>query len=121
MRRLAACALTVTGLAGMAVPAAAQQSGEVTVEHDVVYRTVDGEELAADVYLPAEEGKNRPAVLIVHGGGWVAGDKAWFADQGNQLAEAGYVAVSVNYRLAPANPYPAAVDDVAAAVKWLRK
>jgi acetyl esterase len=121
MRRLSACVMSVAGLAGMAMPAAAQETGEITVEPDVVYRTVDGEQLGADVYLPAEGGKDRPAVLIVHGGGWVSGDKAWFAEQGNQLAAAGYVAVSVNYRLAPAHPYPAAVDDVRAAVKWLRK
>jgi acetyl esterase len=121
MRRLTACVMSVAGLVGMAMPAAAQESDQVTVEPDVVFRTVDGEQLGADVYLPAEEGKDRPAVLIVHGGGWVAGDKAWFAEQGNQLADAGYVAVSVNYRLAPAHPYPAAVEDVQAAVKWLRK
>jgi len=119
MRWLAACATTV-GLVGIAMPAAAQGEA-VTVERDVVYRTVDGEALGADVYLPAEDGKKRPAVLVVHGGGWVAGEKEWFADQGTQLAEAGYVAVSVDYRLAPAHPFPAAVDDVQAAVKWLRK
>jgi acetyl esterase len=120
MRGLVA-GLILFALGGMAMPAAAQESDAVTVETDVVYRTVDGQELGADVYLPAEEGKSRPAVLIVHGGGWVAGEKGWFADQGNALAEAGYVAVSVDYRLAPANPYPAAVEDVQAAVKWLRK
>src|SRR5687767_12146489 len=117
MRRLIATGI-VAGLAAVAIPAAAQEAGEITVESDVVFRTVDGEPLGADVYLPAEEGKARPAVLVVHGGGWVAGDKSWFADQATQLAEAGYVAVSVNYRLAPAHPYPAAVDDVEAAVKW---
>ncbi len=110
----------VAGLAAMAMPSAAQEE-PVTVETDVVYRTVDGEALGADVYLPAEEGRARPAVLIIHGGGWVSGEKAWFADQANQLAAAGYVAVSVDYRLAPAHPYPAPVEDVEAAVKWLRK
>lgn len=121
MRRLAVGVMGVTVLAGTAMPAAAQETGEITVEADVVFRTVDGEQLGADVYLPAGEGDDRPAVLVVHGGGWVAGDKSWFADQATQLAAAGYVAVSVNYRLAPAHPYPAAVDDVEAAVKWLRK
>lgn len=120
MRALLA-GLTAAALGGTAAPATAQESGTVTIEKDVVYRTVEGEELGADVYLPAEGGKNRPVVLIVHGGGWVAGEKAWFADQGNALAAAGYVAVSVDYRLAPAHPYPAAVEDVQAAVKWLRK
>jgi acetyl esterase len=101
--------------------ALAQETGVVTVEPDVVYRTVDGEALGADVYLPAGGGKHRPAVLVVHGGGWVAGEKEWFSAQATALAEAGYVAVSIDYRLAPERPYPAAVDDVQAAVKWLRK
>jgi acetyl esterase/lipase len=99
--------------------AGAQDIGPV--KRDVTYRTVDGEQLALDVYQPGKKGKDRPAVVIVHGGGWRMGDKALFAVQGNRLAERGFVAVSVNYRLAPAHPYPAAVDDVEAAVEWVRK
>jgi acetyl esterase len=101
-------------------PAGAAQGG-VTVKNDVTYRTVDGEQLGLDVYQPAKKGKNRPAVVVVHGGAWTAGDKSWFAQQGNQLAERGFVAFSVNYRLAPAHTYPAAVEDVEAAVEWVRK
>src|SRR6266536_2716994 len=101
-------------------PAGAAQGG-VTVKNDVTYRTVDGEQLGLDVYQPAKKGKNRPAVVVVHGGGWTQGDKSLFAQQANQLAERGFVAFSVNYRLAPAHPYPAAVDDVEAAVAWVRK
>jgi acetyl esterase len=93
----------------------------VRVTNDVTYRTVDGEKLGLDVYQPAKKGKDRPAVVIVHGGGWSGGDKQLFATQGNQLAERGFVAFSVNYRLAPAHPYPAAVDDVDSAVEWVRK
>jgi acetyl esterase len=104
----------------LSAPAGATQDG-VTVTRDVVYRTVDGERLALDVYQPAQKGKNRPAVVVVHGGGWSAGDKSLFAQQNNQLAQRGFVAFSVNYRLAPAHPYPAAVEDVEAAVAWVRK
>jgi acetyl esterase/lipase len=113
----AAAALVFTALA---TPAGAAQGG-VTVKPDVTYRTVDGEPLALDVYQPVRKGKNRPAVVVVHGGGWSAGDKSLFAQQSNQLAERGFVAFSINYRLAPAHPYPAAVDDVEAAVQWVRK
>jgi len=104
----------------LAAPAGAAQGG-VTVKHDVTYRTADGEQLGLDVYQPAKKGTSRPAVVVVHGGGWTAGDKSWFAQQSNQLAERGFVAFSVNYRLAPAHPYPAAVEDVEAAVEWVRK
>jgi acetyl esterase len=116
---VAAVAMAVLLSVALAVPAAAQEG--VSVKQDVVYRTVDGEQLGLDVYRPAKKGKDRPAVVIVHGGAWRVGDKATFAQQGNQLAERGFVAFSVNYRLAPAHPYPAAVDDVEAAVEWVRK
>jgi acetyl esterase/lipase len=105
---------------GLAAPAGAAQNG-VTVKRDVVFRTVDGEQLALDVYQPAKKGKSRPAVVVVHGGGWTQGDKALFAQQSSQLAQRGLVALSVNYRLAPAHPFPAAVEDVEAAVAWVRK
>src|SRR3954471_23296375 len=84
----AAAALVTTSLAA---PASAAQGG-VTVKNDVTYRTVDGEQLGLDVYQPAKKGKSRPAVVVVHGGGWTQGDKALFAQQGNQLAERGFVA-----------------------------
>src|SRR2546430_7856729 len=113
----ASVALVITALAA---PAGAAQGG-ATVKPDVTYRTVDGEQLGLDVYQPAKKGKNRPAVVVVHGGGWSQGDKALFAQQSNQLAQRGFVAFSINYRLAPAHPYPAAVQDVEAAVAWVRK
>jgi acetyl esterase len=106
--------------AALTLPAAAAQSG-VTVKNDVTFRTVGGEQLQLDAYQPAKNGKNRPAVVVVHGGAWTIGDKSWFAQQGNQLAERGFVAFSINYRLAPAHTYPAAVEDVEAAVGWVRK
>ena len=90
------------------------------VERDVVWRRVDGEVLALDAYLPVTESADRPAVVLVHGGGWQQGDRSILAQQGKQLASLGYVAFSVNYRLAPEHTYPAAVDDVQAAVEWLR-
>jgi acetyl esterase/lipase len=115
-------AALVAALLVTAVPALpAGAAAGVRVTNDVTYRTVDGEKLGLDVYQPAKKGKDRPAVVIVHGGGWSGGDKQLFATQGNQLAERGFVAFSVNYRLAPAHPYPAAADDVESAVEWVRK
>ncbi|CAN5512758.1 hypothetical protein BH09ACT4_BH09ACT4_21720 [soil metagenome] len=65
----------------------------------------------------------RAAVVVVHGGSWTRGDKADIAWRAvcQWLASAGYVTFSVNYRLAPAFPFPAAIDDVEAAVVWLRE
>jgi acetyl esterase/lipase len=105
--------------AGLAAPADAASA--VRVKKDVVYRTVDGEPLKLDVYQPGSGGEKRPAVVLVHGGGWRSGDKSSFAPQADQLARRGFAAFSVDYRLAPAHPYPAAVDDVEASVVWVRR
>ncbi len=96
-------------------------SASVTIEQGVVWRTVDGEVLALDAYFPSDDTTSaRAAVVLVHGGGWSGGDKTNLADQARALAELGYVAVTIDYRLAPEHPYPAAVEDVQAAVGWLR-
>jgi acetyl esterase/lipase len=65
----------------------------------------------------------RAAILVVHGGSWIRGDKADIAWRAvcQWLASAGYVTLSINYRLAPDHLFPAAIDDVQAAVAWLRE
>ena len=98
-------------------------AGGIEVRSDLVYREIDGQKLALDVYLPAGGGSHRAAVLVIHGGGWWSGDKAdanrKFMSQ--QLAQQGFVAVAVNYRLVPKDVYPAAIEDLEAAVAWLRQ
>jgi acetyl esterase len=71
--------------------------------------------------LPPES--THPAVISIHGGSWARGDKGnsdWRAVC-TWLASEGFVAYSVNYRLAPDAPFPAAIDDLALAVEWIRK
>lgn len=58
--------------------------------------------------------------MVIYGGGWVLGSKELSAPLARQLAEQGYVAFAMNYRLAPFHPFPAAVDDVQASVAWAR-
>jgi acetyl esterase len=64
----------------------------------------------------------RAAIVVVHGGSWARGDKADIARRAvcQWFASAGYAAFSVDYRLAPTAVFPAAIDDVQAAVSWLR-
>jgi len=73
--------------------------------------------------LQDQDAPTRAAIVVVHGGSWSRGDKADIAWRAvcQWFASAGYVAFSLNYRLAPANIYPAAIDDVQAAVAWLRE
>jgi acetyl esterase len=101
---------------------------DIPVVENVQYGEVDGVPLLLDVCLPEEiEGDQdaiepRPAILSIHGGSWAHGDKAnanW-RSVCQWLASEGYVAASVNYRLAPGSVYPAAIQDVRQAVRWLR-
>lgn len=63
-----------------------------------------------------------PAVIVVHGGGWEAGDRRTYISPLLTLLESSpYAWFSVDYRLAPKHPYPAAVEDVQAAVAWVRE
>jgi acetyl esterase/lipase len=72
-----------------------------------------------DLYLP-EGGGPYPAVVVVHGGGWDSRDRSDMDSISRKLARRGYVALNIDYRLAPQFLYPAAVDDVRAAIRWLR-
>ncbi|MWV51052.1 alpha/beta hydrolase fold domain-containing protein [Rathayibacter sp. VKM Ac-2803] len=93
---------------------------DVPVEADLVYDEATGQ--ALDVCSPVDAGASPlPAVLVVHGGSWARGDKAdvnW-RPLCQWLASEGFVAVSVNYRLAPDAVFPAQIDDVSAALDWI--
>jgi acetyl esterase/lipase len=67
-----------------------------------------------------KKGKKAPAVLIIHGGGWRTGDRSQHLPLAVELAKAGYVAITVEYRLSTIALYPAAVNDVKAAIKWTK-
>jgi acetyl esterase len=97
----------------------------IPVVQDVRYGTADGQALRLDVCLPQTTGATlspRPAIVSIHGGSWAHGDKASIDWRSvcQWLASEGYVTASVDYRLAPAHPYPAAIDDIETAVRWLR-
>jgi acetyl esterase/lipase len=77
--------------------------------------------LRADVAVPKGRIKGagpHPVVIYLHGGGWAFGSPASFRKLGMQLAEAGYLTIILDYRLAPEHPFPAALDDTAFAVEW---
>lgn len=73
-----------------------------------------------DLYLPDDDGGRHPAVMLVHGGGWQNGDKDHFRRAARRLARSGYVAASINYRLAPEGRFPRAAQDVACALAFLQ-
>lgn len=91
----------------------------VVARENLVYARPDGQELALDLYRPAGSAA-LPAVLMVHGGGWLAGDRFMERPFAKQLAARGYIVVPVSYRLGTPGRFPAPVHDLKAAVRWLR-
>lgn len=110
-------ALAAPGSDTFAVPV------NVDVRENLVYRVVEGQQLAIDACLPKDDKSNHAAVLVVHGGGWRKGNKesANIREMCELLAQEGFVALSVDYRLAPEHLYPAAIADLEAAVRWMRE
>ena len=89
---------------------------------DIAYGPHDRNQL--DLYRPKGDGL-APILVFVHGGGFLKGDKggvdAWpNANVGRMAAQAGFLGVVINYRLAPDNVWPAGSEDVAAVVAWLK-
>jgi acetyl esterase/lipase len=90
-----------------------------TMERDVTYCTMDGLPQTLDVYFP-QSGGPWPVLFYVHGGSWVEGDKADGLGWGEMAAQ-GYLVVSANYRLATYQvKFPAMIEDVKCAVRYLR-
>lgn len=88
----------------------------------ILYRTTpDGRKLFLDIYRPSAKLKtNRPAVLMIHGGGWRSGDRTHNSTLARQLATKGYICITADYSLSTAALYPAAIHDLKAAVRWIR-
>lgn len=94
----------------------------VEMARNVLYRTTPaGKKLLLDIYKPKRKGKAlRPAVLMVHGGGWRSGDRTHNNALARKLAAKGYVCITADYSLSTHELYPAAVYDLKAAVRWIR-
>ncbi|WP_167050641.1 alpha/beta hydrolase [Salinibacterium sp. ZJ77] len=98
----------------------------IRVVGDIEYTASEGQSQLLDACLPPDfdpaTDPPRAAIIVVHGGSWARGSKndiAWRAVC-QWLARSGYPAFGVDYRLAPEHPFPAAIDDLTAAVEWLR-
>jgi len=76
--------------------------------------------LMMDVVRPRKQSGRLPAVVCIHGGGFRAGNRESYLPLCIRLAQHGYVAATVSYRLSPRDQFPAPVHDVKAAVRWLR-
>jgi acetyl esterase/lipase len=111
-----ALVLAVASASGQKQPAVPDG---VTFETGIEYTNPDDQHLKLNMARPKGDGPF-PAVVCIHGGGFRAGKRESYDALTIKLAERGYVAVTVSYRLAPKYPFPAAIHDTKAAVRWLR-
>jgi len=137
---LAACAVTATSVPAAlppantptplpsAVPARAlttvpfDRAKLGTVERDIPDCTVEGMTLTLDVYYPKEMSRPAPVAVYVHGGSWSSGNKTDAIGMTDvpELLSRGYLVVSVEYRHAPHWKFPAQIEDVKCAIRFLR-
>jgi acetyl esterase/lipase len=85
-----------------------------------VYASYGPQQLVLDIYQPPRRAAAAPGLLVVHGGSWQSGDPTQFRELNRYLAGRGYLVAALSYRLAPTHPFPAARDDVFAALAYLR-
>lgn len=112
---MAGCIIRTSLLGLLWLASAVLQAAEVT---GLVYGTVEGKSLALDLYLP--EAKAAPLVVYVHGGAWRAGDRMAGAAFARRLVAEGFAVASVDFRQSTEAPFPANVQDIKSAIRYLR-
>jgi acetyl esterase/lipase len=123
-----ACLLAVGCLASLTARADEPREAQPAIEvlTNLSYR--DGSAACRlDLALPKDRRSARPAIVVIHGGGWIEGDKSSFSTADGpmpgsirEFARRGFVAATINYRLSREATYPAGLEDCRLAVRWLR-
>jgi acetyl esterase/lipase len=108
----------ISGFVLLGAPLSAANA--VTIKSDIVYGTVDETKLCLDIAFPTKTCDSMPCIVVIHGGAWMQGNKSMHTDDIKYFAKQGYVSVSVGYRLAPSHRFPAQVEDVKCAIRYLR-
>jgi len=91
------------------------------VRHDNLSYGSFGEWNLLDIYYPKDTEQPRPAIVSIHGGAWVYGTKEVYQFYCMSLARRGFTVVNFNYRLAPENKYPKALEDINQVFYFLKK
>jgi acetyl esterase/lipase len=107
MRTIVACLLVAT----------TAHAADLHVHRDLAYAEPKNERQTLDVYAPTE-GKDRPVVFWIHGGGWQRGNKSEVQAKPRAFVDKGFVFVSTNYRFVPNVTIKEMVGDVAKAIRW---
>jgi acetyl esterase/lipase len=125
---LIAILLVIVGLSPRLHSAQPAPQDDIVVFRDLAYREGASPHWKLDLAMKKEHGgKLRPGIVVIHGGGWIEGDKSSFSQREGDVpgsivhfARLGFVAVTINYRLSSEASFPAALDDCKTAVRWLR-
>lgn len=96
------------------------QNANCVEKRNVVYFSLEKRDLHADLFYPKNSSKKLAGVLLIHGGGWASGTKSHLIPLAQKLAENGFFAATVEYRLSPEAKYPAGIVDLKTAIKWLK-
>ncbi len=99
----------------LALPLLAQEAQTLV---DVPYVPDEHERQVLDIYLPQDAASPAPTLLMIHGGGYIFGDKDEMRGVARHFQERGYAVIAPNYRLAPDYTYPAQIEDVFCALAW---
>lgn len=95
---------------------------DVAEKKSLVYCNTSSRKLLIDAFCPKEKkSAKRVAIIFIHGGGWRSGDRSQHYPLAETLAHLGYVCFTPQYRLSTEALFPAAVYDVKAAIRWVRK
>jgi pectinesterase len=87
---------------------------------DIPYAWYGPRTLKLDLFRPTDVRVHRPGVIMIHGGGWRSGDRSMQIPMAQRVAARGFVCATIEYRLSGEAPYPAALFDVKAAIRWMR-
>lgn len=100
----------------------ASTKSQYTIKKDITYCSPGGSPQLLDLYTPQDRAKVHPLIIHVHGGSWVNGKKSDdnMTDVITSLAEQGFTVASINYRLAPNSKFPAQIQDVKCAIRFMR-
>ncbi|RVT74425.1 alpha/beta hydrolase [Flavobacterium sufflavum] len=93
----------------------------VKQKNDVVYCSYGKRKMKLDVFFDKNAKKKQTAIIIIHGGGWRSGNRQQHHPMAQKLASLGYVCFTPEYRLSTEALFPAAIYDVKAAIRWVRK
>ncbi|MEM8669513.1 MAG: alpha/beta hydrolase [Planctomycetota bacterium] len=95
-------------------------AADVALTRDIVFGRGGDVELRLDLARPVEASEPAPCVVVIHGGAWRSGNKSLHINEIRRFAEQGYVSATIQYRLCPKHCFPAQIEDVKCAVRFLR-